>query len=185
MTTPMSNVSVLKTVPRPRESDYLGPATVVAARGSAVDVELPGGDVAQARLALAYPYQPVAGDVLLVIGRGDACYVIGVLEGTGATVLSFPGAVELRARGALTLAGGEGVQIEGPEVGVDAGKLRVMAGTVVEKFGSLYQRVSAMLSVRAEEAETIIDKGSLTRAKSATILTEETMTINGKQIHLG
>jgi hypothetical protein len=181
----MSNVSVLKAVTRPREDDYLGPASVVAVAGSAVEVELPSGAVVEARLALAYPYQPAAGDTLLVIGRGDACYVIGVLSGAGTAVLSFPGPVELRARGPLTLAGSEGVQIEGPEVSIDTGKLRVMAGAVVEKLGSLYQRVSAMWSVRAEEAEMVVDKGSLTRAKSATILTEETMTINGKQIHLG
>ena len=38
---------------------------------------------------------------------------------------------------------------------------------------------------RAGEAETIVDEGALTRARRATILTAETMSINGKQIHLG
>ena len=56
----------------------------------------------------------------------------------------------------------------------------------MEKLGTLYQRVRGLLRrARAGEAQTIVDEGALTRAKSAAILTEETMTINGKQIHLG
>ena len=42
-----------------------------------------------------------------------------------------------------------------------------------------------MLSVHAREVHTVVDETHLTKAKSASVLTEETMTINGKQIHLG
>jgi hypothetical protein len=90
-----------------------------------------------------------------------------------------------RGRGALRLTGRGGVQIQGPEVGIDAGKLRVYAEAAVHKFSSLYQRVSGLWSARARDVETVVDETSLMRAKSASILTEETMSINGKQIHLG
>jgi hypothetical protein len=182
-----SHRALLKSVslPRPAPSEYLGPAEVVSVSAGAAEVELPGGDVAHARLALAFPYRPEPGDTLLVVGRDEAFYVIGVLDGTGATELSLPGDVAIRASGALHLEGATGVDIRGPEVSLDAGKLRVAADAMVQKLGSLYQRVSALWSVRARDAEALIEGSSLTRAKTAAILTDETMSINGKQIHLG
>jgi hypothetical protein len=183
----LSNVISIEEARLPAESprEYLGPAEVTGIAGGEVDVEVPGSGLRRARLALAFPYRPAVGDSLLVIGRGDRHYVIGVLSGSGQTVLSFPGGVDLEAGGALRLTGREGVQITGPEVGIDAGKLRVYAESMVQKVTSLYQRVSALWSVRARDVETVVDETSLTRAKSASILTEETMSINGKQIHLG
>jgi len=183
----MSHRALLKSVsfPHPVSSDYLGPAEVVSTAGSAVEVELSGGETARARLALAFPYRPEPGDELLVVGRDGAFYVIGVLEGTGATELSLPGDVAIRASGTLRLEGARGVDIRGPEVSLDAGKLRVAADAMMQKLGSFYQRVSTLWSVRARDAEALIEGASLTRAKTAAILTDETMSINGKQIHLG
>src|SRR5580692_9291370 len=167
-------------------SDHLGPARVLEVAGAAVVVELPGGASARATMALAFPYRPAPGDTLLVVGKDGAFYVIGVLQGTGETVLSFAGGVELRAEGgALRLASDQAVEVQAPEVSVDAGRLRFFAEAAVEKLGTLYQHVRGLLRARAGEAETIVDEGSLTRAKSATILTEDAMTINGKQIRLG
>lgn len=170
-----------------RPDDYLGPAQVTAADGGKVAVELPGGGPAiPVEMALALPYQPAVGDTLLVIGRGERYYAIGVLHGTGRTVLSIAGDIDLHAReGALSLSGDKGVAIRGPEVEVEAGKVRMVADAVVQKFNSLYQRVSGLLSVRAQEAHTVVDNTSFTKAKNATLLTEETVTVNGKQILLG
>jgi hypothetical protein len=49
----------------------------------------------------------------------------------------------------------------------------------------VYQRVTTLLSVHAKESHTAVDESSITKAKNAAILTEEAMSINGKQIHLG
>jgi hypothetical protein len=183
----MTHRALLKSVPSPRPDaeDYLGPARVVAASACVVDVELSSGSVVEARLALAFPYRPAPGDTLLVIGRGEDHYVIGVLLGQGATELALPGDVALRASGTLRLEGRAGVHLAGPEVSVDARKVLVTAEAMVQKLGSLYQRVRALLSVRARDAETLVEGASLTRAKTAAILTDEKMSINGKQIHLG
>lgn len=170
----------------PALGDYLGPAHVVSTSRGAVQARLPGGEVVSARMAMALPYEAAPEDVLLVIGKGEDYYVIGVLDGAGRTALRFQGDVELHATGgALRLSGDQGVQIEGPEVEVRSEKLRMMAGAVVQRFTSVLQRVSALLSVHAGQSQTVVDEASVTRAKSAAILTEETMTINGKQIHLG
>jgi len=170
-----------------RPEEYLGPARVTAAEEGRVAVELPGGGAPiPVEMALALPYQPVVGDTLLVIGRGAKHYAIGVLHGTGRTVLSLTGDVEVHARdGALSLSGDKGVSIRGPEVEVEGGKIRMVADSLVQKLNSVYQRVSGLLSVRAQEAHTAVDNTSFTKAKNATILTEETATVNGKQILLG
>src|SRR5579863_1161814 len=97
----MSNVAYISRERPPvgALAEYLGPAPVVRVEGSDVVVELPSGALVRAALAFAFPYAPAAGDVLLVIGKDDAHYAIGVLQGQGRTTLTFPGDVELRAEG--------------------------------------------------------------------------------------
>jgi hypothetical protein len=170
----------------PEHDDYLGPAEVVAVEAGAVTVELPGGPAVEARLALALPYEPAIGDVLLVIGKGGAHYVIGVLHGAGRTALALHGDVALHAvDGTLSLTGDKGVEVRGPEIDVQTGKLRMVADAVVQKFASVWQRVSSVLSVHAGQTHTVVDGGTFAQSKSATILTEQTVTINGKEIYLG
>lgn len=184
----MSTTAALKTerAPVARAEDYLGPAHVVSASGRELALELPSGEVVAATLAVAFPYEPATGDVLLVIARGASYYGIGVLHGTGSTRLAFPGDVELRSEGGtLRLSGEKGVAIAGPELDVRVGALRVLADAVTQRFSTVFQRVTTLLSVHAKESHTAVDESAFTKAKNAAILTEETMTINGKQIHLG
>jgi hypothetical protein len=169
-----------------RVDDYLGPAHVVGATGRELSLEMPSGEIVSAMLAVAFPYEPAVGDVLLVIARGASYYGIGVLHGTGRTRLVFPGDVDLRADGGtLRLSGEKGVAIDAPELDVRVGALRMLADSVTQRFATVYQRVTTLLSVHARESHTAVDESTFTKAKNAAILTEETMTINGKQIHLG
>jgi Protein of unknown function (DUF3540) len=183
MTTSAAKIHEL---PAPRPEDYLGPGYVVTVEAHEVIVEIRGGERARAQMALSIPYAPAIGDVLLVIGKGAEHYVIGVLHGSGTTSLSFQGAVDLRATGGpLTLSSDQGVAIRGSEVEIQAGKLEVFAGAVVETLGSLYQRVRDALNIHAGTAHTVVDDTSYMTAKNASIVTEETMSINGDEIHLG
>jgi hypothetical protein len=150
-----------------------------------VHVALPAGAPVRAEMALAFPYQPVVGDTLLVIAKGDATYVIGVLRGSGRSELSLPGDVELRAAGELRLAGDKGVRIDGPEIDIAGQKLRMVADSVVQRFTSVFQRVAEVLSVHAGESHTLVEGAAHTQAKTAAIVTEGTVTINGDEIHLG
>ena len=180
------NAAQIYELPTQRPDDYLGPGHTVSVQPHAVEVEIRGGERVRAELALSIPYAPAVGDVLLVIGKGDEHYVIGVLHGSGTTTLSFQGAVDVRATGGpLTLSSDQGVSIQGPELEIHAGRLQVFAGAVVEKFTSLYQRVRETLNVHAGKTHTIVDDASFLTAKNASIVTEETMSINGDQIHLG
>jgi hypothetical protein len=170
----------------PAPDDYLGPGYVIEALPHQAVVEIRGGERVRADLALSVPYAVAVGDVLLVIGKGEDYYVIGVLHGSGTTSLSFQGAVELRATGGpLTLASDRGVAIHGPEMEIQTGKLQVFAGRVVEKLGSVYQRVRDTLNVHVGKAHTVVEDSSFLTAKNASIVTQETMSINGDEIHLG
>ncbi len=176
----------LSRVPLAEASDYLGPGHVVEAFPHEAVVEIRGGEQVRAQLALSIPYAAVAGDVLLVIGKGGEHYVIGVLHGSGQTSLSFQGTVDLRANGGpLRLSSDQGVSIQGAEVSIQAGKMEVFAGAVVEKLASLYTRVKGSLNTHAGKTHTVVDDASFLTAKNAAIVTEETMSINGDQIHLG
>jgi hypothetical protein len=168
-------------------AEYLGPARVTASEGGRIAVEIPdrAGPV-PVEPAFVLPYDPAIDDVLLVIGRGERHYAIGVLHGTGTTALRLQGNVAIHAEGGeLSLSGDKGVAIRGPEIDVEGGKVRMVADAVVQKLNSVYKRVSGLLSVRAGEAHTVVERTSFTQAKNATLLTEETATVNGKQVLLG
>ena len=98
----------------------LGPATVLELVGDRL--RLKRGDVeAWARLALAYPYQPEPGDLVLTIGE-EEIYVIGVLLGRGKTVFETPGDLHLRSRGHIEIEGLKGVEIRSDQVLIKADK---------------------------------------------------------------
>src|SRR5262245_40991695 len=92
----------------------LGPATVVETTPGSVLLEMPTGP-AWARLALAYPFSPQKGDVVLAIGAEDhEVYIIGVLSAKGGTRLEFAGNVRLRASGTLQLEAGQRISLAAP-----------------------------------------------------------------------
>ncbi|MEZ4296624.1 MAG: DUF3540 domain-containing protein [Polyangiaceae bacterium] len=166
--------------------DYLGPAEVTRVSAGSVEVKLPSGGTVPAQMALAVPYKSVVGDVLLVIGKGDDHYVIGVLRGKGQTRLTLQGDVDLHAMdGTLSLSADKGVRISGPEVGIETRRLGVVAGALVEHLTSAVRRVTGLLSVQAGDAHTVAQGTILQQSKSASILTEETVAVNGRQVHLG
>jgi hypothetical protein len=184
-TAPLAERAPLASAPAPAE-EYLGPAVVSARSDAGVRVALSDGRQVEATMALALPYEARERDVLLVIGRGDAFYVIGVLSGSGRTELAFHGDVTLHAVGGVAeITGDAGVRVRGPQVDVQAGALRVVAETVVETLSTLVQRVAESLTVYARSSHTIVEEGAYTQAKTAAIRTEETMSINGKQVLLG
>ncbi len=182
----MGAVAALRAVESGAALRYLGPADVVGVEGALVRVQIGQGPVVTAQLALPVPYRAAVGDSLLVIGDEAGHYVIGVLRGTGRTVLELPGAVDVRAVGGpLTLSSDQAVRIDAPEVELHAGTLRTIARQAVARFACLKQRVTELLAVHAGQTQTVVDGAHATQAKSSTLLTEDKVTINGRAIHLG
>lgn len=164
----------------------LGPAHVEDVTPVGVVVRRHDGEVVTARLALQLPYDAAVGDELLVVGAADAHYVIGVLAASGRTHLAVQGDLELHASGgAVSISGDKGVDLVGPEVRIAPKKLLVNAESMIETFGVAVRRVAAMLSEVVGERHTIVHGQSFMKAKSAAILSEETVSVNGKQVRLG
>ena len=182
----MANVAEIYAATSDVPHTYLGPATV---KGSAprarVSLALPDGAELEAEVALAFQYEPGEGDTVLCIGNTDGYYVIGVLASVGRAVMTFPGDLELRAAGELTLAGEDGVRVEGPRMRVEVSRLELAARAVSQRFHTLRQSVTDLMSLRAGKTHTVVEGSSYTRAHDATLLTEDKVSINGKAIHLG
>jgi hypothetical protein len=184
----MSNVAMFRSE-RPDAAsacEYLGPAEVVNAQPLHAEVALPNGRTFRAAFALAFPYEACPGDTVLAIGGPGGYYVIGVLHGAGRTVLELQGDVDLRAvGGSLRLSADEGLELSAPRVDVRTGKLGFLADAVTSTFTTLRQRVRELWSVQAGTSHTVVEGAAFSQSKSATMLTEEKMTLNGKAIHLG
>lgn len=166
---------------------YLGPGHVVEFDGPRVVCELRDGARVAAELAMPIAYQPMIGDVLLVITQeSDEAYVIGVLSGQGRAKLELQGDVDVRAvGGTLRLSGDQGVHIEGPELDVVVDRYKVVANRMVQKCATLYQRARELFTLEARDAHQLVERDFLARSKSATVVAEEKVVVNGNQIHLG
>lgn len=161
---------------------YLGAATVAEIDGDRVRIALP--DVsAWARMALAYPYRPKPGDVVLAIGKEDY-FVIGVLAGRGETVLDVPGKLRLRAED-VEIVGTKGIQLKSPSITVRAGKLRTIARLAVEKFADSYRWVQGVLRTRAGRARTEVESTYRVTAERIVERAAGDVKIDGRQIKLG
>jgi len=188
----MSNVVAMDLNPlQQRAIEFMGPARVLpgadARPGSTgLLVRRSDGREVEVKLALAFPYRPVDNDVLLVVGGPQGHFVIGVVEGHGYAQLDIEGNVSLRAvNGELSLQGDRGVRLRGPEVEVVSQKMKVYADTAVQKVNTFYQHVRELWSVKSRSAHVTTTEDYYQRSRNATLLTEEVVTMNGKQIHLG
>ncbi|MCC6464561.1 MAG: DUF3540 domain-containing protein [Planctomycetes bacterium] len=163
----------------------LGPALVLAIEGPRLRVQHEGREAAAVN-ALAFPYRPAAGDMVLVIAQDEALYVIGVLQGRGDSAFSFPADVSLNApHGSITLAAGRGIELQAPQVKVTAGRLELLARHAVEKFGQAARWVKELFQLRAGRTHTVVQGDAYERANARHIRAAKDVSVNGERIHLG
>jgi len=139
---------------------------------------------ATADWALPFRYEPRAGDVLHVIGDGRRCWVTGVAHGRGASHVAFHGHAELRARGALELAGGGGVRIDSPDVRVEAAQLETDAGIVVQRFGDHDEQIDGTVDERAGACERTIEGADQRTAARHETVAARVAKVDGKLLRL-
>lgn len=164
---------------------YLGPARVGKAAGNRVQLVFPDQRV-WALLAIAYPYQPVAGDTVLAISQDDAWYVIGVLKGSGKTSFTAPGDIEFRApHGRIDLISAKGLRIRSPVVKIVSDKLELLAGSMYEKFDTARRWVKGAFQLRAGRVRTTVDGTYRVKAQRIVERAEDDVKIDGRKIHLG
>jgi hypothetical protein len=162
---------------------YLGPARILARAGSKWKVALADRS-ATATLALAVPYQPQPGDLVLVIGT-DELYVIGVIQGTGRSVLSVGGDLDIRAGGTLRLQGGTEVEIGSPRVEIRADRMETAIGTVFERVVDCYRWVKGLLQTSAGRSRTVVQESATLHAGRIVEKAKKDVSIDGDQIRLG
>ena len=163
----------------------LGPARVVRAEGNRVQLEL-ANEMVWAVVALAYPYQPVSGDSVLIIGQDGMWYVIGVLKGSGTTNLTVPGDLCIRAPfGAIELTGARLVRITSSAVQIKAGKLDLLARSVVERFVHAHRWVTETFQIRSGRFRTRVKGRYDLTADRIQERADGDVKIDGRQIKLG
>lgn len=181
----MSNVARLRREEALQTALYLGPAEVVRVLSPDIEISLSKGGLVQARPALGYAYEAQAGDTVLAIGHEEGYWIIGVIHGQGKSILHFPADVELHSAGTMRITADTGIELKSPELALTANKLRAIASEVVHTFGTLRQRIRDLMSTHAGQSHTLVEGTAHTQAKSASILTEQKVSINGKEVHLG
>lgn len=166
---------------------YLGPGMVTRLDGPDLLVRLDTAEEVTAQMAMPFPYIPAPDDVLLVIGMGERHYVIGVIHGQGTASLTFPGDVEMRSlTGAFRMTAPEGIELTTQkDIEVRAGKVRVLAGTVVQKVTDVFQWIKGKLHVRATRTDASVAETAATRAHRVEVIAEDDVKVDGRQVFLG
>ena len=165
---------------------YLGPATVCRTSGRRVLVRRPEETEGWADLALAFPYQPQPGDLVLVAAQEDRSYVIGVIQGRGPVVLPFPGDVTLSAPdGALRLMAGKGVSVESPTFEVRADAVEIEATSMTQRFENACQWVKGLFELRAGRSRVVVEGTSHQVAERTIIRSDKETKIDGDKIYIG
>jgi hypothetical protein len=163
----------------------LSPARITRVAGPWVQLEFPDERL-WARLALAFPYQPAEGDQVLAIGQGLSWYVIGVLQGTGKTIFTVPGDLEIQApRGRIELGAAREVAIQSAHVSIRASKLEILARTVLESFVQATRWVKGAFRLRLGRMHALVKSTYQVQAERILERAAEDVHIDGKQIDLG
>jgi ABC-type ATPase involved in cell division len=145
-----------------------------------------GERVFGATLALAFPYKPQIGDVVLAIAQGDEAWVIGVIEGSGVTTFSAPADLEFRAtRGRIVLSARDEIEIKSRNVNVVAENAQTLAENLTQQVGNLESIVRQTSILRAAESRTEIEQTCTLRAERVNVRGRKEVKIDGDLINLG
>jgi hypothetical protein len=165
---------------------YLGPARVVRLEEGAVVVVIDSETLVHATLALAFPYRPVIGDQLLVIGDEQAFFVIGVLEGRGRSGLSNDAGVALSAEsGRLRLVGDQGVRVHGRSVDVQTEELETVAIETHQTFGEQRKQVRGAIQTEAGQIDELSQGAWVTQAKRFILKCLNAARVKSNTVRLG
>ncbi len=162
---------------------YVGPGTVIDITDDRVRLALPTG-TAVAELALAYPYTPVAGDIVLAFGE-DELYIIGVIRGRGKSCFVVPGDMQIRAGGAIDIAAERAITIRSPQLALRADRIETVARAAFERFVDCYRSVRDLFQTTAGRSRTVVDGPATLNAERIIQRARKDVQIDGSRINLG
>lgn len=167
-------------------SRFLGPGRVLRVTAEWLLVLLGPGTVVRATSAIAFPYCPVAGDQLLIIGSEDAFFAIGVLDGKGQTDLRADVGMGIEADGGwLRLSADGEVRVDAETLSLETTNLAAVADVQIAEFGSLKRVIQGLRHVEAEQVDERSEKGWLLRAARVVVKTVEKVRMKSNALRLG
>lgn len=162
----------------------LGAAVVTDCPGDRVRVVFEGAS-RLARLALAFAYRPLPGDLVLVITQAEEAFIIGVLSGRGTTALAVHGDLALSApHGRITLHAGEGIDLDAPQIGMRAQSVEMTAVTLVQRVQTAFKTFTDLLHITAGRRVTQVDGVSMESSERTYNRSEKETVINGESVSI-
>lgn len=158
-------------------------ALVVSVNREQVKLALPDGE-REAQMALAFPYAPKAGDVVLTLTQDNDCYIVGVLQGRGRTLLETPGDLTIRAGGRVSITGSE-LALQAPKITLKADRFETTVRVLAERCLSAYRWVKETLHLNAGRTRTVVQDEAVLRAGRIRETARQDVVINGEQVKLG
>jgi hypothetical protein len=162
---------------------YLGPARVQRAGNEHIDILLPDGP-ARATLALAAPYSPLPGDIVLVIGNAEY-FVIGVIKGRNRVSLEAPGDLLLKAGGRIRLVGEQAIELTSPRMNIRTDRLETVAQAVFQRFVNSYTWVRGLAQLTTGRLRSMVEHTSFLSAERIIEQAQKDVSIDGEKIRLG
>lgn len=185
---PLADPTTLAASPVAVLAPRLGPALVLAVQEDGRLTVQPVRDATGpvvAAPAMAVRYRAEPGDTVLVIGQDGDWYVIGVLNGRGATVLSSAGDLTLEAVAGTVRVRAAAIELQAPKVEVLAQHIARTARTIVDKAHDVSQWITGMLDRRAGTSRLTVDGLHTVQAEHAMTLARKQVKIDGDAINLG
>jgi hypothetical protein len=143
------------------------------------------GSPLSARLALAFAYQPLPGDVVLIIVQAEDAYIIGVLSGRGTTTLAVHADLALSApHGRISLRAGHGIDLDAPQVAVRAQAIEMTAVTLVQRVQTAFKTFTDLLHITAGRRHTRIDGVSMESTERTYHRSDKETVLNGESINI-
>ena len=162
----------------------LGPAVVTSFEGERVTVVFTG-TIHHARLALGYAYEPMAGDLVLVIIQDSDAYIIGVLSGRGTTTLTAHGDLTIAApNGRIQLQAGNGIALTAPKVEVQAQAIEMTSVSLVQRVQSAFLAVTDLLHITAGQRQTRIAGTSMETTERSYHRSDKEVVIQGESVSI-
>lgn len=178
-------------------SMYLAPAKVTAVQGAAgrVHVQTADGEPAWARWACSGPYEPVAGDEVLVLGRDPSeLYVVGVLRAHGPVHLKAGADLKISApHGKVTVASRDGLRLEtegeltgrAASMKLQAGTMEFTASRITQAAREFYGWFSGLLQFKSRRLRAAADETIHLKSSEVHLRSDKDFFVNGDTINLG
>jgi len=144
------------------------------------------GEKQKAQMALGYPYHPHIGDILLTLCQKEACYVVGVLKGSGPTTFYAPGNLNIHApNGSIEILAQTRIKTQAPDITLRGHRLNFFAKTLNEKFENALRWVKNTFHLKTGRLRAVSETTVQIKGKHVIHKAKGEMKIDGEHIRLG